>query len=379
MWGLRYLAWEAFDMRALIIFIKWELRTLLFGQGDENRTKATLMSSLVALLLVGIIMTGSPPLKGPEIEIWEKVRSAQDFLYQERMKMGIPSDPDADPWKTGLIGVEWSSITTTLGDLRAKRTSTDPRWSVVFYRWFTTLGLKEKDSVAILTSGSFPGFALSAIVAAEKLGLDVLLVPSLGTSSWGANIPYLPITSILRILRSHGYVKAAPYFATLGGSGELGLDLPPEGIYALQKAAKEDNVTIISAKSFEELLELKWAKIAAFNPKAIVQIGGSQANLGTDPEVLTLQPGILRPKSGVSAGNGIIAKALNAEIPVIHMLNVKALCRKTGVPFDDEPLKKAPKQVSKLLSIVGLLLWVLYLFGFKRWIFEEEGSPHAKR
>jgi len=366
-------------MRALITFIKWELKTLFLGQHNENRTKAVLMSSLVALALVGILMTGSPPMRAPENTIWEKVRSAQNFLYQERLKMGIPWDPDTDPWRTGLIGVEWSPITTTLGDLEAKRTSTDPRWGIVFYRWFLDLGLKEKDPVAILTSGSFPGFALSAVVAAEELGLEVLLIPSLGASSWGANIPDLPLTSILSMLRTHGFVKSSPYFATLGGRGELGLDLPPEGIYALQKSAKEANVTIIGAKSFEELLERKWTKIAEFNPKVIVQIGGSQANLGTDPEVLTLQPGILRPESGVSAGNGIIAKALNAKIPVIHMLNVKTLCRKTGIPFDDKPLKKAPRQVPKLLSFLGLLLWGFYLFRFKRWTFEEEGSLYAKR
>jgi len=365
-------------MRALATFLKWEVKALLFGQVDKNRIKAAIVSLLLALVLVVITATGEPPLKGPELSIWEKVKSAQNTLYTKRSELGFVPNDETDPWKTGLIGVEWSSITTTLGDLRAKRTSTDPRWAIVFYRWFQELGLKENDPVAILTSGSFPGFAISAIIAAEELNLDIMIAPSLGASSWGANVPVFPITKILRMLRTHGYMRSRPHFVTLGGRSELGLDLPPEGLEALEMAVSEEGLPLLTAESFEKLLELKWGKIVEFNPKVIVQIGGSQANMGTDPAVLTLKPGLIKPRPRISAGNGIIAKALEAGIPVIHVLNVRTLCKATGIPFDGEPNKKPPRQISKPMAVLGLILWSFYLLSFKRWSFEEDSSLDAR-
>ena len=46
-------------------------------------------------------------------------------LREERLARGIPIEPEIDPDATGLIGPEDTAITTTLGYLPAKRTSTN--------------------------------------------------------------------------------------------------------------------------------------------------------------------------------------------------------------------------------------------------------------
>jgi poly-gamma-glutamate system protein len=54
------------------------------------------------------------------------------------------------------------------------------------------MGLRAGDHVAVLASGSFPGFVLNALAAAEALGCRVLFAASLGASQWGANDPACP-------------------------------------------------------------------------------------------------------------------------------------------------------------------------------------------
>ena len=131
-------------------------------------------------------------LTSSERLLWEKVRSAQHHLSQWRGENSSAASVEDDPWNCGLIGVEWSGITTTLGDLSSKRTACNPAWSIQFSRWYRELGLKPGDPIAIYSSSSFPGLLLNAVAAAEALELDPLLIVSLGASTWGANHPDAP-------------------------------------------------------------------------------------------------------------------------------------------------------------------------------------------
>jgi len=361
-------------MRAVPGFVIRELMTLLFGPDGGKHKKVVLACCLVATALFLPFFAGNPPLRGEEAALWERTRAAQSFVWNQRRLMGLPAEADTDPWETGLIGVEWSPVTTTLGSLEAKRTSTDPRWVLVFLEWYRALGLEAGDPVALLASGSFPGFVLSALLAAEHMDLEVFFLPSLGASSWGANIPELPVTSILELLRHGGFLKTAPAALTLGGAGELGKDLSPEGRRILLNAAGKAKAPLISGTSFQELLENKWGTLAEASPKVIVQIGGSQANLGTDPSVLELEPGILRPEAGARAGNGLIARSLESGIPVIHILDVRSLARKTGIPYDGKPEKAPPRRIPRSLALAGVLAWSVFLLGFRRWSLEEGGT-----
>jgi len=358
-------------VKGALSFFFLEAKTLLLGNGETRRGKAVAVCCLLAVFMFSVFLALRPPLRGTEAELWDKVRAAQSWLWAERERMNIASDQKIDPWRTGLIGVEWSPITTTMGKLEAKRTATDPGWAVLFFKWYRTLGLREGDNLAILASGSFPGFLLSAIMAAEKMDLELLVIPSLGASSWGANLPDLPLTAIIETLRRGGFVRVVPKAATLGGAGERAADLSPEGRAILMESLESSGIPLIYAGSLEEIMPQKWNTLAAFSPKAIVQIGGSQANLGTDEAVLRLEPGIILPEEVTEAGNGIIARALESGIPVIHMLDVRALSREAGIPYDGRPKRKTPGQTSGILAIFALAAWGLFLLCFRRWTLEK--------
>ena len=115
----------------------------------------------------------------------------QEVLAAWRAREGTASATADDPWGCGLIGVEWSEITTTLGELGSKRTACDPAWAVQFSRWFRQSGLERGDPVAIYSSASFPGLLVSAIAAAADYWFGGRVVGSAVGLALGA-IPFLP-------------------------------------------------------------------------------------------------------------------------------------------------------------------------------------------
>jgi poly-gamma-glutamate system protein len=75
--------------------------------------------------------------------------------------------------------------------------------------------------------------------------------------------------------------------------------------------------------------------------KAFVNIGGSWANIGTNAEVLKLRPGLLRDVFVPPPGERGVLQAMAAKkVPVIHLLNIKGLAERYGLPWDPKPLPR---------------------------------------
>jgi len=240
----------------------------------------------------------------------------------------------------------------------------------MFLRWFDQLGLKKGDRVAILSSGSFPGFLVSSIIAAEAKGLNVFLQVSLGASTYGANDPNFPISRILAELRKAGYISSKVAFYTLGGDYEIGGGIPKEGINLMLKSAQAEGVPVLRAKSLQEITEAKMKYLDKFNPSLVIQIGGAHSNIGTDESVLSLPPGILSSKYNKSAGNGIISLMLKRGTPVIHILNIKRLCKITGVPEKAIFVKAGPMPFRLPRALLGIVCFAIFLYKYERWTIE---------
>ncbi len=332
-----------------------------------NSFRLLLMAAgLVLLWFLG----GGPGLSPAEELLWEKVRAAQVHLSQWRQRNGTAAPPGSDPWDCGMIGVEWSAITTTLGELASKRTACNPAWSVQFSRWFHELGLGPGDRIAIYSSGSFPGLLLNAIAAAEALQLEPLLIVSLGSSTWGANHPDAPWPVLMTELRRGGFISKRADYYTLGADAELGHGLAPEGAALLRKAATDTGVELLMAANLKEMIARKTAMMDQFQPRALINIGGSQANLGDAEEVLRLSTGLVPGAESGQAGNGVIGHAMRAGVPVIHMLNLKSIGARVGIPYDGPPRKAAPFRGSTGWSLAGVLLFFIILLTHRRWRLE---------
>ena len=345
------------------------------GQSGSAQERFSIINKirllLLALGLAGLwYMAGPAVLSTEEEQLWERVQAAQNHLSQWRQLNGTATPIESDPWNCGLIGLEWSGITTTLGELASKRTACNPAWAIQFGRWFRELNLQPGDHIAIYSSGSFPGLLLNAIAAAEAMQLEPLLIVSLGASTWGANHPDSPWPVVAAELRRNGFISKRADYYTLGGGAELGHGLPPEGDALLRKAASDAGVELLTADNLEEIISRKMELLEEFQPRVLVSIGGSQANLGSAEEVLRLQTGLIPVHQAAQAGNGVIGAAMRDGTPVIHMLNIKSISNRVGIPYDSRPRKTGPARASTAWSLAGLLLFFIVLFTHKRWKLE---------
>ena len=349
------------------------------GQSGSAQTRFSFANKIRLLMLAagmaGLWQLATPSaLSEEEGLLWERVRAAQLHLSQWRQTNGTAAPSESDPFNCGLIGLEWSGLTTTLGELASKRTACNPIWAVQFTRWFHELGLQPGDHIAIYSSASFPGMLLNVIAATEAMQLKPLLIVSLGASTWGANHPDAPWPVLATELRRNGFISKRADYYTLGGGAELGHGLSPEGETLLHEAVKDAGVELLVAGELEGMIERKTELLEAFKPRVFISIGGSQANMGDSPDVLRLTTGFVPASERALAGNGVIANAMQNDTPVIHMLNIKSISDRVGIPYDSKPRKMGPAQVSVAWSLAGLVLFFIVLLTHKRWRLE---SPEA--
>ena len=61
-----------------------------------------------------------------------------------RLEKGLPIDRALDPNGTGIVGEEFTPLTTSLGDVEAKRTSANPAFAGVVAEYFERAGLEPR-------------------------------------------------------------------------------------------------------------------------------------------------------------------------------------------------------------------------------------------
>ena len=109
------------------------------------------------------------------IEAAGRCQRAEEALYAHKVAMGL-YDASLDPNHTGLVGVEYSKITTTLGNIKAKRTATNPDFAAYIVRELVDHGIGTGDTVLVTMTGSFAGLDLAVLEALETLRIASLRV-----------------------------------------------------------------------------------------------------------------------------------------------------------------------------------------------------------
>ena len=329
-----------------------------------------LLAVFMLLLWLACALSARPE----EERLWNVVRSGQTALWEKQLEMGISLSEKDDKLKTGFIGVEWSSLTTTLGSAEAKRTSANPLWTARFLDWFDELGLKKGDKIAIFSSASFPAMLFSAIAAAEDRGLEILLSVSLGASTWGANREEFPWPLMEMTLSNGGFIKTRSAFYTPGGGAEIGGGYEPEVMRLLGRLSEEVKIPLIITRSLDEAIRYKSRRLAEFEPKLFVSIGGSNANLGASPDAAEIPNGLLLPHDVAffSIGDGVIAEALRRGVPVLNILNIRKLALEAGIPWDTGLFIRIRHKLRPWAAFTGLTAFFAVLFTHKRWAWETE-------
>jgi len=321
--------------------------------------KTRLLLFFCALAGILLVFTVKRFLVSSRLQWYDEMKCAallmeecSQIIREKREGLGYPVARLYDPNATGFIGEELTSITTTLGNIEAKRSVAQADFAALMARLYREAGLSSGDTIALSASGSFPGAFVASLCAAKVLNLRVIAALSLGASNWGANIPGFTILDMYRCLEDRLPVEGI--VVSLGGSkdtgNDFGLDLIEGGREQMIEKMYSSGLPFILESDFSTAVQARMDFYEAYaggegKIRAFVNIGGADVNIGLGVWSLELQPGINRSgkNPGLSAGRslaegGCISAFLAKGIPVIHILNIKTLAAAYGMAFDPFPL-----------------------------------------
>ena len=277
---------------------------------------------------------------------------AQGLIRQKIEELGIPIDFENDPNGTGLIGEQYTLITTDRGELRSKMVATNPNFAAAMVEMFKECNLRRGDMIAVGITGSFPGANIALYCACEVMNIEPIVITSLGASNWGANHPDFTWLDMERALHEARLISYRSVASSLGGGTDNGRGLSIQGRRLLLDAIERNDVELIFSGNLENILEGRGSlksnidrrmEIYAEKSKgrryaAYVNIGGGLASLGSS------QNGRLIP-SGVNfdlhrrnfPARGVINMMAERKIPVIHLLRLGEVADEYSFPLDVVP------------------------------------------
>jgi len=267
---------------------------------------------------------------------------AQNAIKDHRMPKGTFFDLVNDPHATGMIGEEYTLITTDRGVIRAKLTATNPNFAAVLVEMLGNAGLKPGDITAVAMTGSFPSLNIALLAAAQAMDLRPIIITSVGASTWGANDPEFTWLDMESFLVEKGFLRSKSVAASVGGGEDRGRGLSRRGRNLIEESIRRNGVYFISERALEESIrrriEIYDREAGERQIRAVVNIGGGVASLGASINGKLI-------KSGLSLSlarrnfpmKGSLLLLAERGMPVIHILQVERLARKYDLPVPPGP------------------------------------------
>ena len=311
-----------------------------------------ILHTMMLMAVLPVVVWGSNSAPRRHVAYHEMLQAARRAdvalrsLYYHKVAQGL-ADDKLDPNQTGVIGVEYSTITSTTGSLKAKRTGANPDFAAYIVRELIDHGFTMNDTVIVTMTGSFPGVNLAVLLALETLGIPSVRISSLGASSYGANqenFTWLDMEDALFVERK---LNQRSDCVTLGGTGDVGGGLPEDGKWKLRRTTERLGYKITEATSLRRQSALRRKLLGSPQKyKLLINVGGNQAMLGKGPQGRELPGGWIDPREFTyrngedSTFNGIVFDFLEDEVPVLNLLHIEDIAKSSGIPIDPQPLPK---------------------------------------
>lgn len=305
----------------------------------------------------------------------EKMDELMKTIKSYKIAKGIPIY-EYDYFKTGLVGDEYNEYTTSLGNLEAKRTTANPDMAALIIKMFKQVGLKKGDSIAVGFSGSFPAMNLAVLSASEVMDLDLKIISSFGSSTYGANQIDLTFPEMLDKLNKDEYTRYNSGIVTLGGDNDVASEKDKNIIDEIVDKYNNLGLNVFIEPDFTTNIN---EKIEFYNSddeiKCYIAVGGNISFIGLKEQDLANKQGILKNskirREKYQAEEGIIQYFLKENIPAIHILNIKKIVLDYGLEFDPVKLVdignsniyysiKYPK-IIPTINIIIAFMYLLYL------------------
>jgi poly-gamma-glutamate system protein len=342
----------------------------------NSKERGLVLCALVSLGMLACVMSLDQGPRSqnalPRITASKSMETAIKALRESYISRGLQFDDSVDPNHTALIGVEYSEMVTTLGNADAKRSTTNPNVAGLILQLLVEAGVRRGDTIAVGCSGSFPAMAVATLAATKALGVHPVIILSLGSSSFGANRLDWTLLDILESLNNKGLMDVSVAGVSLGGADDVGNEFETETRRILTEKIRASGIPFLNesvlAQNVSRRMELYFGSRSGTRIAAFVNIGGGQADLGVDPLVLKLEPGVNREMTLPEKEEryGVVFAMAKRHIPVVHLLHIKGLLLKYGLPWDPTPLPKvSAEDNSHSLSTLNVSLvaaTTLYFF-----------------
>lgn len=265
------------------------------------------------------------------------MREGMNVLQPLRANLS-PINPEFDPQRSGLVGLENSMVTTNHGGRESKQTTINPNWAAVAVKLLAEAGVQKGDLVAVTVSGSFPALNLAVYSALEAMEADALIVASASSSQWGANVPNFLWLDMERELRKAGVISLHAKYASLGGIEDRGIGIPQEGIDSIRNTIRKADVTFIDPTNYQEAVA---DRIAIFREnstdrqyKAYINVGGGATVVGPPGIDDMFSSGLQETAPARAfAVDTVMGYFLQENIPGIHFIGIKTMAERHGLPI----------------------------------------------
>lgn len=231
-----------------------------------------------------------------QIEASRLTEKAFEAIKQYKIDSGIGIS-QYDIYNCGMIGDRFSSITTTDGSYESKKTSCNPNFAAMFIDYFRLAGVHKGEQIAIVTSGSFPALNIAAMAAAQVFELEICVMASIGSSTYGANNPDFTYFDMIEYLYHEDIIKYRVDYVSIGGAGDVGNDMDEEVKAPIIERIKASGVKYIEESNFKTNVEQRTAYIYKKCPniKLFINIGGSLVSMGQANEAYIYNTGFVNP------------------------------------------------------------------------------------
>ncbi|MCK4328232.1 poly-gamma-glutamate system protein [candidate division WOR-3 bacterium] len=288
------------------------------------------------------------------------IRKARDSL---ELTIDVINDPNA----TGLIGSQYSLITEGMSNLTEKLTTLNPNFSAVIVEMLKKCRVKSGDIIAIGWTGSYPAINIALLSACEVLKLHPVIISSVGSSMWGANISSYTWLDMERYLHENGIFSSITSSASIGGKGDIGIGFSPEGRNIIKRAIQRSYAGLIEADNIEDAVDSR-VKIYGDSIKVFVNVGWGVANIGEENEELKL--GVNRKTRSIRLKGKSVAKEMAIRgIPIINLVSFEKLAAGYGLPIAPVPIPTIgegslyyEERYSVPLAIIFILIIIVILF-----------------
>tara|TARA_R110002020_G_scaffold145369_5_gene318628 strand:+ start:458 stop:1609 length:1152 start_codon:yes stop_codon:yes gene_type:complete len=328
---------------------------------------------LIALALLAMVLAENLRQRDPVVDdnyatmvnAAKIMRDGMDVLQPMRAQMA-PINPEFDPQRSGLVGLENSIITTNQGGRESKQTTVNPNWAAVAVKLMADAGVGRGDLVAVTISGSFPAMNLAVYSALEALEADAVIIASASSSQWGANVPGFSWLDMERALRDAGVLSLKPIYASLGGIEDRGIGISEEGIASLRNSIERADLNMIEPANYQEAVADRIAIFREYSAdrsyKAFVNVGGGATIVGPPGIDDMFKSGLQKDAPARAfAVDTVMGYFLQEEIPGIHFIGIKNLANRYGLPI--APVEPVPVGNGGIYSSTVYNRWLALALG----------------